>query len=211
MSGGGECLNGLINCCMWWVASIIVSSYLPTVHCWIRRVSHIIYCVTPGTTFTRHWRLKTEVLCCELVLKLYFTSYCCVSCVRITPWTCSSARCGLMSGWNLRDQLKSCGSTTAWWKRSGYRTRFSETQRGQFLTTWRRQTNCSVSCRMGPSSTRWGDLTLDGVFTSSSKTVLTYFFYWFSCHQADNQCRLPHEFGWLSHGWPRLPAPVWKL
>lgn len=166
----------------------------------------------PGTMFTGHSRLKTKVLCCEVVLMLYFTSYCCVLRVRITPWTCSSARCGLMSGWNSRDQLKSCGSTTAWWKRSGYRTRSSETQRGQFLTTWRRQTSCSVSCRMGPSSTRWGDLTLDGGCTSSRKKVLTCSFLIGSlCHQADNQCRLPHEVGWLSHGRPRLPSPVRKL
>lgn len=89
-----------------------------------------------------------------------------VLCVRITPWTCSSARCGLMNGWNSKDLLKSCGSTIAWWKRSGYRTHSSETQRSPFLTTWPRRTNCSVLCRMAPSFTLWGDLTIDVVFTS---------------------------------------------
>lgn len=170
MSDGGECLNGLINHCVWWVASIIVSSYLPTVHCRIRGVFDILCCVAPGTVFTGQRRFKTNILCCEVVLMLRFTSTLCVLCVRITPWTCSSARCGLMSGWNSRGLQKSCGSTTAWWKRSGSRTRSSETQRGPFLTTWRRRTNCSVSCRMGPSSTPWGDLTLDGVFTREHLT-----------------------------------------
>lgn len=82
--------------------------------------------------------------------------------IRSTPWTCSSARCGWTSGWNLRARPKSCGWTTAWWTRSGYQTRSSGTQRSPFRITWPHLTNSSASCRMGPSSTPWGDLTPDG-------------------------------------------------
>lgn len=79
-------------------------------------------------------------------------------CIRSTPWTCSSVKCGLMSDLNSRAPLKSYGWTTAWWTRSGHRTRFSETQRSLFLITWPHLTNSSASCRMELSSTPWGDL-----------------------------------------------------
>lgn len=121
-------------------------------------------CIDRDWVWTWQREFKANIFLLWDSYNIMFHIRCCVVCIRSTPWTCSSARCGLMSGWNSRAQLKSCGSTTAWWKRSGYRTHFSETQRSLFLTTWRRQTNCSASWRMALSSIPWGDLTLQRLF-----------------------------------------------
>lgn len=78
-------------------------------------------------------------------------------CLRSTPWTCFSARCGLMRGWNSRAPLKSCGWITSWWTKSGRQTLSSETPRSPFPITWPHPTSSSASCRTGLSFTPWGD------------------------------------------------------
>lgn len=151
-------LNGLINDYMRWVASIIASSSLPTFRCKLKCLCSIKHAdewrrLSSG----QRSKFKVWIWSCRFVdhkVSHLLTSY---LCIRSTPWTCSSVRCGLMSGWNLRAPLKSCAWTTVWWTRSGHQTPSSETPRSPFPITWPHPISSSVSWRMGLSSTPWGD------------------------------------------------------
>lgn len=148
-------------------------------------------------------------------------------CLRSTPWTCFSARCGLMRGWNSRAPLKSCGWITSWWTKSGRQTLSSENPRSPFPITWPHPTSSSASCRTGLSFTPWGDFSqwtcsfvlcfffclLEQIIFAKHKTKSEHLSETdpSSCFQAHNQCRVSNEPDGFPYGRPLLSSAVWKL
>lgn len=215
MSDGGECLNGLINHCVWRVASIIVSSCLPTVHCRIRRVFDSLCSVAPETVFTGQRRFKTNILllrdCLNIALHIH------PLCPVRQDYTMDMF---FRQMW-IDERLKFEGPTEI------LRLNNRMVEKIWVPDTFFRNSKRSISHNM---------TTPNKLFRIMQNGTVLYTMRWphagrclyertpyrwrrpwlflfdlFSCRQADNQCRLPHEVVWLSHGRPRMPSQVRKL
>lgn len=213
MSAREECLNGLINCSMWWVASIIVLSHPTTVRRQNGRAFQSICRVTPGSTF--NWILTLGM---EKVLnRMLFSCF-------TWPHSVASSASGLHHGhvlppdvdwwaaeirgtyWNIAAQQSHGGKDLG----TGHilpklqKINFSQHDHAE-------QTVPYYAERDGPLHYEVTSHLMLSWHRTEGKWLELFFPNWLSCYQADHQCRLPHEVSGLPNGRPRLPSPLRKL